>query len=165
MHKRLSDNVYEVLGVSVAGGQFITLPGDEKAIIYYAEDSKLRLVSLDETTLGWGYEDISSNARDEFDGVVNTDKIISGSPAAQWCRAKGAEWYLPSRRELFEIYRSRVAINATLTSFGAQTLSPSSYWSSTEYNYNNAYLVFFKDGGVTQYYKWGKYKVRAVRVV
>lgn len=147
------------------GGQFITLPGDEKAIIYYAEDSKLRLVSLDETTLGWGYEDISSNARDEFDGVVNTDKIISGSPAAQWCRAKGAEWYLPSRRELFEIYRSRVAINATLTSFGAQTLSPSSYWSSTEYNYNNAYLVFFKDGGVTQYYKWAEYKVRAVRVV
>lgn len=145
-------------------GQYI-MPGEDKGVIFYAKNSVIKIMSLDEGKESWGYDGTSIGADDILNGAANTDKIVSGSPAAKWCRAKGAEWYLPAKNELFLIYKYRAAINKTLSSVEGTPLSSLSHWSSTEYNYKNAYLIYFGDGSVNWYYKSDAYRVRAVRVL
>lgn len=58
------------------------------------------IVSQDEELLAWGSPGISTGATSLDDGVFNTNMIESDSPAAQWCREKGEDWYLPAKSEL-----------------------------------------------------------------
>lgn len=75
------------------------------------------------------------------DGLANTNTLVAladaGAPynAANACRSLGAEWYLPSFRELNVLYTNRAAI-------GGFNLSGSfyagRYWSSSEWNNDHA---------------------------
>ena len=84
-----------------------------------------------------------------------------------------SNWYLPSKDELQLMY-------ANLQRFGCGTITPATtdpsickigkanfagyYWSSTEYDINNAWLQFFAYGNPYSYDKDITYYVRAVRV-
>ena len=143
-------------------GQWV-VPNGVRGVIFYSKDSVVKIVSIDETSAEWGYYGTSTGATSSVDGVANTDKIVSGSPAAKWCRAKGTEWYLPAKDELKEIYNKKATINTTLSSIGGTSLSNSGYyWSSTEYNYYGAYNINFSNGNVSDNFKDNSYKVRAV---
>ena len=139
---------------------------DVAGVVFYSKDSVVKIVSIDETSAEWGYYGTTTGATSSVDGAANTDKIVSGSPAAKWCRAKGAEWYLPAKDELKEIYNKKSAINTTLSSISGTALANSGYyWSSTEYVNRNAYFVDFSFGSVDSYSKGNSYKVRAVRAL
>ena len=141
-----------------------------------------KIVSLDQTEKLWctytQYDKgIVTGTSSESDGKANTDKVMARAdssqyPAFQWCRAKGAEWYLPAKYELNlllhydEVYK---AVNKTLKQQGADKLSEKGayvgYWSSSEYVDNNQFCAWY----VGMYYgftdfntKFSNYYVRAV---
>ena len=141
-----------------------------------------KIVSLDQTAKRWCTEEqhgkgIVVGTSSESDGKANTDKVMARAdssqyPAFQWCRAKGAEWYLPAKYELNlllhydEVYK---AVNKTLKQQGADKLSEKGAyvgsWSSSEYVDNNQFCAWY----VGMYYgftdfntKFSNYYVRAV---
>ena len=142
-----------------------------------------KIVSLDQTKKRWcttmQYDKgIVIGASSESDGKANTDLVMARAdssryPAFQWCRAKGAEWYLPAIDELKLLLLNdevRNAVNKTLDQQGANKLSAKSiftwYWSSSEFVGNNnkfcAWGVDMGCGHAYRNYKGDLYSVRAV---
>tara|TARA_B110000114_G_C14860494_1_gene304558 strand:- start:20 stop:670 length:651 start_codon:yes stop_codon:yes gene_type:complete len=96
------------------------------------------------------------------DGESNTTGILtdcSTAPAALAARSYGAEWFLPSIKELNEMYRNK----ATLEAVSGFTAFSSYYWSSTEYDNNDAWRQYVDSGNQGLNYKYGTDNVRAVR--
>jgi len=98
------------------------------------------------------------------DGVSNTNNILidcSDAPAALAARTEGAQWFLPSAKELNEMYDNRTTLEAVsvFTEF-----SPV-YWSSTEFTNGLAWgqNFFSGDGSHSFYTKEATGNVRAVR--
>ena len=144
-------------------GQYVVCEGI-KGVIFWDDDiGNIKIVSADETSATWDYYGTSTGATSNDDGVANTDKIASESSAAKWCRAKGAEWYLPALNELKVIYNNKSTLNATLSSIGGTQFGTSYYWSSTEYDRSHAYYLDFSSGSSDHHYKIDSGYVRAVR--
>lgn len=148
-----------------------------------------KILSFDTSQQQWSSEEkyqqgITIGALGEDDGKYNTDLILGRGngydyPAANWCRMKGSDWYLPAIRELEVVllnpYVCR-AVNQTLHSVGAPKLhtygETAWYWSSTEYRQNPALyasLVRTHDAQVNYGYKYlyrknGDPYVRAVAI-
>lgn len=130
----------------------------KEGIVFYVTDNGLhgKIVSEDETECAWSTENVSTGATDENDGMANMKKIqtISGwhekYPAFAWCADKGDGWYLPAVNELKTLYESKVV---ELKHY---------YWSSTEYSYVRAWLVYMYDGYTRDYNKNYTSYVRAV---
>ena len=148
-------------------------------------------VSLDQTQLAWAnsYEDIptlgncsdgltcSTNGKQNTEAIINYGKANNkGYPAAEYCVAykpstvyqdetwyAAGAWFLPSVKELNTLYANKAAVNAALTKVNATTLGNEYYWSSTEYNGTNAWLLRMSDGSRDWYYKsYTSYYVRPV---
>jgi hypothetical protein len=90
-------------------------------------------------------------------GKTNTDKIVKiygrGSYAARYTDAMVFsgydDWFLPSKDELNAMYSVLGAASPGIGSY-----SRSFYWSSSEYDFNNAWTVNFKDGQQFDREKW-----------
>jgi hypothetical protein len=67
-----------------------------------------------------------------------------------------SDWHLPSKEELNSLY-------VNLYQVGVGGFANCYYWSSTEYNNNNAWVQHFSNGKQGLYYNNDKYNVRAVR--
>jgi len=97
------------------------------------------------------------------DGESNTTGILadcSSSPAALAARSYGAEWFLPSAKELNVIYKNRAILEAVS---GVVAFS-NYYWSSTEFDSSNAWYQDFGNGNQDDASKSPtKVSVRAVR--
>jgi hypothetical protein len=97
------------------------------------------------------------------DGESNTNNILNGcpsAPAALAARSLGPEWFLPSAKELNEMYIHETTLEA-VSGFSAFS---NFYWSSTETDANNAWYQSFVNGNHYSYYKVNSYNsVRAVR--
>ncbi len=103
----------------------------------------------------------------DSDGKSNTDKVMARAdsanyPAFKWCRAKGDEWYLPSKEELKLLYKVKDKVNKTLRDKSMNELGGSWYWSSTEKDSYSAWYVYMYHGGTIGSYKNNDYYVRAV---
>ena len=72
------------------------------------------------------------------------------------------DWYLPSKFELNQMFVNKAAIDATATVNGGATFSTNGYWSTTEFNNNNAWVQVFA-GGNNINNKSQTFNVRAVR--
>ncbi len=113
-----------------------------------------------------------------IDGYYNTDDILAysdncgGTPAATAsnlyqpadCTAtfcKAGNWFLPSMRDLNNIYQYRNLINKTLTSLGKDKLTNDMYWSSTEKDEGLAWVLDMR-GAETVFDKDDVYHVRPV---
>ena len=90
-------------------------------------------------------------------GEANTSKIVQryrgGNYPARYASTLvfGGynDWYLPSKEELRLVYRTLGTATPRLGNFGK-----SFYWTSSEYDLNNAWTVNFKDGQEFDREKW-----------
>jgi len=97
------------------------------------------------------------------DGINNTNNILNdcpSAPAAVAARSLGPEWFLPSAKELNQMYINKTTLEA-VAEFSA--FSNSFYWSSTEYNNFYAWTQLFGVGGQNANNKGTTDTVRAVR--
>jgi hypothetical protein len=110
------------------------------------------------TNLAWKTtQTTTANTTSPFDGSANTAAMVTAGianhPAAQFCVNLGiggfSDWYLPSKEELRLVYRNLGAVVPRLGNFGK-----SFYWTSSEYDLNNAWTVNFKDGQEFDREKW-----------
>jgi hypothetical protein len=115
---------------------------------------------------------IGPTAQSFSDGLSNTNAIIAQTtaPAANTYAAGLArlyadggynDWYLPSNWELNMCYNSAAIVNKVLgtDSFIGNVL----YWSSTEFDFYDAWGFFFNYGNANYYGKDYTHYVRAVR--
>ncbi|WP_052158147.1 Lcl domain-containing protein [Lacinutrix jangbogonensis] len=96
------------------------------------------------------------------DGLSNTNNILNDcptAPAALAARSYGSEWFLPSAKELNEMYDNK----ATLEAVAGFTPFNVFYWSSTEYLNNAAWIQYFNNGVQNGSNKFNALYVRAVR--
>ena len=96
-------------------------------------------------------------------GNQNTIDIMAGCAdagiAARLCgdlvQGGYSDWYLPSKDELEKLYLNRTAIGGFTINY---------YWSSSEFDANNARSMRFLNGTPSPYgYKTSTYYVRAIR--
>lgn len=144
-------------------GDIIVING-VKGIIYELDESGChgKAVSIAESTLVWcvkndlGFE---TNAHDSYDGSNNMDIIKRNVlwekrfPAFSWCSELGRDWYLPSIKEVEDFIQCGLKND----SYNIER-----YWSSTEWDANNA-TFYYVYGGYP--YNGSKAKNRYVRAV
>ena len=95
------------------------------------------------------------------DGFNNTNDILTNcptAPAALAARSLGAQWFLPSAKELNQMYINK----STLEAISGFTAFSNYYWSSTEYGDSKAWLQYF-GGSRGPRYKYELINVRPVR--
>ena len=109
-----------------------------------------------------------------YTGSANTTTIINVQGATETDYAAGlaraytgggyADWFLPSKDELNQMYTNKATINTTASANGGSDFATAYYWSSTEIDLNVAWLQNFYNGSqddVNKYYP--NFSVRAVR--
>jgi hypothetical protein len=74
-----------------------------------------------------------------------------------------SDWFLPSKKELNQMYTNKATINTTAVANGGSNFADSYYWSSTENVNYLAWLQLFNNGTQNHFYKNLPYYVRAVR--
>lgn len=149
--------------------------GKRQGVVFAVSDDGRhgKIVSLDQAKKQWCTieqykKSIVVGASSESDGKANTDTVMARAdsknyPAFRWCRAKGDEWYLPSKEELALLYKVKDKINKTLIDKSMEELKGEDYWSSTEDVYpGDAWLVFMYYGNIYNYNKYCCGSVRAV---
>ena len=121
------------------------------------DNTKGKVVSLNQARLKWGPERVSTNANDYDNGAVNMatikalDSDYSDYPAFAWCASKtdgGLTWYLPAINELLEVSRQHEIVNAVLIALNKQSLYSNFYRSSTEYDLISAWTKAFQDSAL-----------------
>ncbi len=120
------------------------------------------------------WDDAVARAREDWDGNLNTEKILSFckvAPAADFCSNIGGyerrQVFLPSAGQLYLMYLNKAAINALMTAFNDDgyefvLLDNTWYWSSTQHNEFCAWGVDMYYGYTYGSNKDGNYYVRAV---
>ncbi|MFT6338199.1 MAG: hypothetical protein ACI86M_003054 [Saprospiraceae bacterium] len=163
---------------------YILQPGDAD---YIAGFTHGLVVSLDEGFGDWGcfetdltnVPNVTSSPTDPETAFgasighgdwLNTDGIVEECPsgyAADWCRGKGPEWFLPSRGELNELYKwystDKPGNNNLIVNCGGVGFASDSYWSSTEFDGGDAWDQDFFSGNQNPFLK--DYIIGNVRAV
>jgi hypothetical protein len=96
------------------------------------------------------------------DGMTNTNELLNDcidAPAASAARSLGEKWFLPSAKELNEMYKHKHVLEAV----SGVDLFIYYYWSSTESNSLRAWTEGFDEGDQHDAYKVNLFNVRAVR--
>jgi hypothetical protein len=107
-------------------------------------------------------EAISGAGAQIGDGITNTNGILNDcdtAPAALAARSYGKEWFLPSIKELIEMYNNKEEVEAVE---GFDDFS-GFYWSSTEHSETLVWGMTFTEEMEKVLTKGDKVNVRAVR--
>lgn len=126
---------------------------------------------------GAAWADAQSRARADYDGNLNTAKILKfckEAPAADFCsNHNGYEFrqvFLPSAGQLYLIYLNKTVIDALMVAanadgweFDVLTKDYYYYWSSTQYNEWCAWGVSMSYGSTYLDNNYNNYYVRGVR--
>ena len=101
------------------------------------------------------------------DGFNNTNNILKDcptAPAALAARSYGPDWFLPSAKELNQIYINKTTLEGVngFNGFNGNGFNKV-YWSSSEFSSNNAWGQNFANGSQSDNSKTNAYNVRAVR--
>ena len=118
------------------------------------------IVTPDEVKAVWSNDYCETNARDEYDGKYNTEKLIAYSkkhkikfPAAEWCvrysknGVSAGEGFMPALKQLERIVANRGIVNPALQKIDGSELH-GWIWSSFEGTYYGTWLVRATDGNV-----------------
>ncbi|WP_157812174.1 DUF1566 domain-containing protein [Polaribacter sp. ALD11] len=155
------------IGDFYAGGVVFWLDGNGGGLVVSVADQS--------TSATWGCNGIitGSDSTAIGTGAQNTVDIeascATAGTAADICANLTLnsynDWFLPSKDALQIIYDNRVTIDATAANNSGTSLSLDRYWSSTEFNSNNAWTHSFNNGVSKIYLKPDNYtcRVRAVR--
>lgn len=144
-----SIDVSEVVGVEICE------VGKPRVVVCPREVKAVQLVSdVDYPKLFGKEKPQEAFAIECFDGKENTEMLFNGgSPAAKAVRNMGDNLYIPALGELLVIYRHKDKINTLLKHVeGADLISQSGTWSSTEYSSGIAWYVNFGTGFTPTYY-------------
>jgi hypothetical protein len=96
------------------------------------------------------------------DGSTYAARICNELQVTEGGKTYG-DWYLPSKEELDLMYQNKATIDATAGVNGGSGFARSYYWSSTEYNFGNAWIRNFGNGYQNGLAKSSTIYVRAVR--
>ena len=146
-------------------------------IIFYLDGSGGGLVcavSDQSTGAEWGCRGTAISGADGTaigTGAQNTIDIDAGCTtsgiAADICANLSlngyADWFLPSKDELNEMYLNKAAIDATAIANGGVAFASAYYLSSSEYSNDRACLQSFNSGSQNYLFKDYTHRVRAVR--
>lgn len=143
--------------------------GTKRGVVFAVSDDGRhgKIISIDQTKTQWRKKsDNAVGVLSISNGKANTDAIMDREdapnyPAFTWCRAKGKEWYLPSKEELELLYKVKDEVNKTLQDKSTGVLK-GFYWSSTEDDEFRAWYVSMSNGDTYNAYKYGNFYVRAV---
>ncbi|MBO5018237.1 MAG: hypothetical protein J6C56_05175 [Alistipes sp.] len=115
--------------------------GDVLGVVFETKSGGMhgKIVSVDEEKMQWcddSVYEIATYATNEYDGAVNTAKLMDRYDAdkyyaAYWCADYGYGWYMPAKKELEKIFLNKSKINSTLSKYGYSQLEHWC-WSSTE---------------------------------
>lgn len=141
-------------------GEFFDVAEYGKGVVFEVGDNHIKVVSLVDNTILKTFSPYGVEPRctdlEQVDGKPVTDAlaeagVLSDYPAADWARSMGEFWYLPTIKELTELYSQATLVNPTLSSNGSATL-PMMVWSciESESNVNQAYAYA---GGL---YPWNR---------
>ena len=167
LHAKTAESVTSTCGLSIGD----TYQG---GIIFYLDASGCHgLIAApgdQSTSAAWwngSYMDTRAYGSGLFEGKYNTKMINwqqgGTTSAAAICANYGDfKWYLPSIEELNLMYENIGQGNA-LGLGNVGNFSSSFYWSSTEYDSNNAWFQFFDNGVQSNFNKNYPTSVRAVR--
>jgi len=138
------------------GGGLVAAPSDQSTV---AQWGCYRTLIGTGTAIGTG----NKNTIDIEAGC--TTPVTAADICANLTLGGYNDWFLPSKDELNEMYVNKAAINTTAITNGGSGFAPFNYWSSTEYNSDNAWIHFFSDGEQFYEYKDDPFgnAVRAVR--
>lgn len=152
------DQGYHYIGEEFAGG-----------IIFFIDpsgDHGLIAATSDQATAEWGFFEnpVGANGKEVGTGKSNTEKITEATNnaeiAANICNSLMSngykDWYLPSYDELMLMYKN--LSQKKLGDFVDQD-----YWSSSETDFNNAWLINLVTGYPTEGNVKIKARVRAIR--
>ena len=127
---------------------------------------------LDLGTAVWSnIDNTANNATSLWNGSSN-QSIITSQPgaisgAAFLCEVSinggKNDWYLPAAQELNKLWCNMLEVSKGLEIAGGFQLEFSDYWSSTEDDFNSAWVFNFNDGVTLNYNKSNTGYVRAVR--
>tara|TARA_R110000868_G_scaffold224237_2_gene476169 strand:+ start:7670 stop:7996 length:327 start_codon:yes stop_codon:yes gene_type:complete len=94
--------------------------------------------------------------RKSINGLEVSDNLglMNWKEAVEACKKLGTGWRLPTKDELYILYKNREEIGGFANSY---------YWSSTESDNNLAWVQDFFSGFQNYYYKVNYFYVRAVR--
>lgn len=116
--------------------------GDVLGVVFETKSGGMhgKIVSVDEEKMQWcddSVKDVRTDATNEYDGAVNTAKLMNRYDAdkyyaAYWCADYGYGWYMPAEKEMEKIFHHKSKINSTLSKYGYSQLRYNWYWSSTE---------------------------------
>jgi hypothetical protein len=128
------------------------------------------------TSASWATSNVNiSNVESTWDGTTNTANLIAAGAgggitagtAAVLCNNSTnngkLDWYLPAIDELSKIWQNRWDIAQGITNASGTQLAFATYWSSLEYDFENAWRFFFESGGTKEDTKDNMLYVRAVR--
>jgi hypothetical protein len=128
------------------------------------------------TSASWATSNVNiSNVESTWDGTTNTANLIAAGAgggitagtAAVLCNNSTnngkLDWYLPAIDELSKIWQNRWDIAQGITNASGKQLAFATYWSSLEYDFENAWRFFFESGGTKEDTKDNMLYVRAVR--
>jgi hypothetical protein len=162
------------VGELYGGGIIVSvwkIAGVEHGLIASLTDQSTSLIW---TTVAYQSVTVPGGATSPIDGLANSNAIVAQAGAgttyaAGLCRAYSAtgdgglnDWYLPAAWELNQCYNAAFVVNAILGATNGFQFA--SYWSSTEFNRNNAWYQDFGYGyPITTFNKNNYYRVRAVR--
>ena len=91
-----------------------------------------------------------------YDNWYNANNLLNNSDKHDTDGAQFRDWRLPSKRELNLMYLSYLDGNPT-------DLEEATYWSSSEFKYNYAWLHYFFSGQQDDVNKVNAYNIRSVR--
>ena len=171
-------------GTATGGGNFTHYIGEEYGggVIFHLWKDNAGvehglIVALTDQSISQAWSNVTSagigtSAQSSWDGLSNSNSIVGQaghtSSAAKLCldlvSGGQSDWYLPSIQELNMLWNNYYTVTRALSQIsGVAQLSNSFYWSSSENDYNFAWLFGFGYGGTASSDKTSTYCVRAVR--
>ena len=174
----------------ISNGNYVIIPGltpmasvqigdyRDGGIVFWVDTTGQHGLICDIQDLGtaeWGCYGtviVGANGTAIGTGQQNTNDILGGCSqssgiAAEICNnsiAQGfSDWFLPSKDELSQMYQNKAIIEASAISNGGSAFATYYYWSSSEFDFYNAWEQYFSDGYQSINYKFSTYNIRAVR--
>jgi len=121
----------------------------------------------DGLAIGTGYQnsmDIENQGCSTYNGGITALKGVLDAEINGY-----SDWYLPSKDELSEMYNTIGSggpdgnLGGFETSNGPHYWSSSEYWTTSEFDYHNAWRVSFGSGSLVPSGKSNVFRVRAIR--